>query len=235
VRLSGEDGPKVRGAFFPGAAGAAAVHPCGGFFQCLGAEVARFVEKRIAFLPVRQPATGEVFDVVLPRFIDARPRHICQVHFQFLARGAVLAALRDVLVAAPCRLHHLVVMAVLLRDVTVAKAAGEIVEQLRHLIGFQIPVAAVLTIDPPRRLRRHRLSPASFSGVTTVWSVWSIWSVHNIPFSLPRTAPSSQDFSPLSPAESLYLRARRIPAGNPWIFSGADSSAACRRLGLHFL
>jgi len=59
----------------------------------------------------------------------------------------------DVLHAAPCRLHHLIMRAAAPVNVAVAEAHCHIIDQLRHLKTLQLAIASMLG----NQLRQNRL------------------------------------------------------------------------------
>ncbi len=155
--LHGKNCAEIGGALLGGLLRSRRIHPCGGLFQCFRPQRPRFFKGRVSLIPSTQIATLQVLQVIPFQFAEAAPCHIRQIHLQFFACGAVFAALANILVPAARRLHHLVEVAILYRDITFTKAASIVITQLRHLIRFQFAKAAVSAIYPPRRFRTQRL------------------------------------------------------------------------------
>ena len=63
----------------------------------------------VVLAPLRQAALAQEVPVVPQQFFEAGAGHPHELQLHFLGRAAHLAALTDVLVAAPRRLDHLVV------------------------------------------------------------------------------------------------------------------------------
>ncbi len=87
--------------------------------------------------PLRQPPLPQKIFIIQPQLLQARPRHVRELEFGFLGRAAGLAALGNVLHAAPRRLRHLVVRAAAPVNVTVA-------EPHRHVRRLKILVLVAL-------------------------------------------------------------------------------------------
>lgn len=84
------------------------------------------------------------------------------------------------LLATACRLNHLVVMTIGLRDVARAKTTGEIVKQFCHLIGSELPITARPAIYSFCSRRGHGLVLALTSVALSVPSVGSVHEVFSI-------------------------------------------------------
>jgi len=113
VGLGGEYRAEVRGAFFRGLGRAGTVDPGGGFLQGPGAQVAGFLESRIAFLPVPQAAAKRLplLRCRAARMACASAARVCAAIVSPAERGRVAAGwpvssggrwARSILPAPPC-------------------------------------------------------------------------------------------------------------------------------------
>lgn len=98
---------------------------------------------RVIFAPGRKMAVAEKILVVEPEFFKAGTCDLSQLDFHLFRGGADRTSFGDILNAAACSLHHLVVSAAPAVDVTITEPCGDIVTELGNLEALQLPVPAV--------------------------------------------------------------------------------------------
>ena len=109
------------------------------------ATLARVAVAAVIGLPLLQTMVGEVVLVVLEQLLVAGFGDVKQFDFSLFAGGRGSCALHDVLLAAACRLYHLVDGAVTATvQKGLAEVVGQIADALRLLIDYQSLVLPVL-------------------------------------------------------------------------------------------
>lgn len=85
----------------------------------------------------------QIVPVIGQKFLEARACHIGELDLGFLGSDGRLAALDDVLFAGASGLNHLIEGAISALEKALAKMDGEVVNDLRLLVGEQLAVVTV--------------------------------------------------------------------------------------------
>ena len=100
-------------------------------------------ERGVPWRPLFKTPVPEKVLVVAAEFLETGAGDVGELELGLFRSAAGLASLGDVFAAAARGLNHLVVRAAAPVKVTVAETHGHVVDQLREVKAFQVPITAV--------------------------------------------------------------------------------------------